>query len=148
MSREFAEILITVVTAVEAGLLLFIAEVVQKLMVELEPDRFRWFLGRLEHHAMRSPTTLAGSLLTTLACIPYFIFFGFGNLWFVAGIVVWLAGAVASKLLNTPLYRTVAGLADTDVAALTEQRRKLGTANRLRAWVTLASVVLMLVGLA
>jgi len=34
------------------------------------------------------------------------------------------------------------------VAALTEQRRKLGTANRLRAWVTLASVVLMLVGLA
>jgi hypothetical protein len=148
MTRQFVEILITVVTAVEAGLLLFIAEVVQKLMNELEPERFRWFLGRLEFHAMRSPTALAGSLLTTVACIPYFILFGFGNGWFTAGIVLWLAGAVGSKLFNTPIYRRVAALGDTDTVELGEQRRRLGVANLFRSLTTLAAVVLMLVGLA
>lgn len=148
MSREFAEILIAVVTTIEAGLLLFIAEVVQRVMNEMDPPQFRHFLGRLEHYAMRSPTVLTGSLLTTVAAIPYFIFFGFGNWWFTAGIVVWFLAAVASKIFNAPIYKRVAGLHDTDVAELLEQRRMLRMANVVRALSTLASVALMIIGLA
>lgn len=148
MTREFAEMLIVVATTIEAGLLLFISEVVQRVMNEMEPAHFRRFLGRLEHFAMRSPTVLAGSLLTTLAAIPYFIFFGFGNWWFVAGIIVWFAAAVASKMFNAPIYKRVAGLHDADIAELQELRRRLRLANAVRALTTLASVVLMVIGLA
>ncbi|WP_448004268.1 hypothetical protein [Agromyces bauzanensis] len=148
MSQDFTEILIAVATTVEAGLLLFIAEVVQRVMDEMDAAQFRRFLGRLEHFAMRSPTVLAGSLVTTVACIPYFIFFGFDNWWFTAGIIVWFLAAVASKIFNAPIYKRVAGLHDTDVAELLEQRRMLRTANVVRALTTLASVVLMIIGLA
>lgn len=148
MNREFAEILIAVATTVEAGLLLFIAEVVQRVMNEMDATQFRRFLGRLEHFAMRSPTVLAGSLVTTVAAIPYFLFFGFGNWWFTAGIVVWFLAAVASKIFNAPIYKRVAGLHDTDVAELLDERRRLRMANMVRALTTLASVVLMVVGLA
>jgi hypothetical protein len=147
MSRDFAEVLIIVVTTIEAGLLLFIAEVIQRLMNEMDAAQFRRFLGRLEHFAMRSPTALAGSLLTTLACIPYFIFFGFGNWWFTAGIVVWFLSAVASKIFNAPIYKRVATLSETDDEELLALRQKLQTANFVRALTTLLSVVLMLIGL-
>jgi hypothetical protein len=147
MSREFAEVLIIVITTIEAGLLLFIAEVVQRLMNEMDAPQFRSFLGRLEHYAMRSPTALAGSLLTTFACIPYFIFFGFGNWWFTAGIIVWFLSAVASKVFNAPIYKRVASLGETDVEELVSLRRRLQAANFLRALTTLISVILMVIGL-
>jgi hypothetical protein len=148
MSQTVAEILIIVATAIEAGLLMFIAEVIQKIMNEMDEAAFKHFLSRLEYRAMRSPTAFTGSLLTSLAAIPYFIFYGFSNWWFTAGIAVWYLGAVASKIFNLPIYRKVAALDSTDTARLREERRKLQSANTIRAMITFLSVVLMVIGLA
>ncbi len=148
MTRDFIEILIIVATTIEAGLLMFISEVIQKIMNELDEATFKHFLGRLEHYAMRSPTAMAGSLLTTIACIPYFIFFGFNNWWFTAGIVVWFLSSVASKIFNLPIYKKVGSLNNMDTAELKEERRKLQTANIIRAMTTFLSVILMVIGLA
>jgi hypothetical protein len=148
MTREFAEILIIVATTIEAGILMFVSEVIQKVMNEMDAATFKAFLGRLEHRAMRSPTALAASLVTTIACIPYFIYFGFGNRWFTAGIVVWFLSAAGSKVLNLPIYNSVGKLPDTETIKLEAARKKLQSANVVRASTILISVVLMVVGLA
>ena len=148
MTRTFTEILILIPTTLAAGFLLAVAGVIQKVMNNLDETTFKHFLALLEHHAMRSPFALSVSLLTSIAAIPYWIYFGFGHWWFTAGLILWFVAATLGKVLNLPIYKKVKELSDSQTEALNAERQKLQTANDVRAWLTFASVVLMVISLA
>lgn len=50
MTRTFAEILILIPTAFEAGFLLAVSGVIQKVMNDLDEGSFKHFLKLLEYH--------------------------------------------------------------------------------------------------
>jgi hypothetical protein len=75
--------------------------------------------------------------------IPYFIFYGFHHWWFIAGLLFFVLSSVAGKMLNLPIYYRINVLGSSDVAALAEERRKLQTANWIRALLGLVSTILM-----
>jgi hypothetical protein len=53
--------------------------------------------------------------------------------------------SVAGKLLNLPIYGRIAASGSGDVARLRKERRKLQTANWVRALLCLVSTVLMVI---
>ena len=148
MTRSFAEILLLIPTTLATGLLMFVAGVIQKIMNDLDEATFQRFMRLLEKRAMRSPFALIVSTIPFAGAIPYFIFYGFSNWWFTAGIVVFTIASVVSKSLNLPIYKRIFALDSGDAARLSEERRKLQSANILRAAIQFVSVVLMVVGLA
>ncbi len=147
MSQAFAEILILIPTTLAAGFLLAVSGVIQKVMDDLDEGAFKYFLTRLEYRAMRSPFALSVSLLTSVAAVPYWFFYGLSNWWFTTGLIVWFIASILSKVLNMPIYKKVKELENTQTESLRGERKKLKTANGIRAWLTFASVILMVIGL-
>ncbi len=143
MSQSEAEVLILAINALGAGILLFVAGVVQRIMNELDELDFKRFLNLLDKSAMADPFAVTVATLPIIAALLYFVAFGFGHWWFTAGLIAWLVGGVITKLSNFPIYERVANPKNVDPAELREQRRKLQVANNGRAWLTLASVLLM-----
>ena len=82
---------------------------------------------------------------TFVALIPYFIFYRFNHWWFIADMLFYVLASISGKALNFPIYDRIAGLASRDVAALSQERRKLQTANRVRSLLCLISISLMVI---
>jgi len=143
MNETAAEAIILAINALGAGILLFIAGVVQKLMNEMDESDFKQFLNALDRTAMTSPLVVTVATLPLIAAVIYFVAFGFHHWWFTAGFVVWLAGSTITKITNMPVYKWVGDPRNIDPEELQRQRRKLRLGNDLRAWLTLFSVVLM-----
>jgi hypothetical protein len=143
MNETTAEALILAVNALGAGILLFVAGVAQKMMDDLEPPAFKRFLNALDKAAMTSPVLVTVATLPIIAAVAYFVAYGFGHWWFTAGFVLWMIGSTITKVSNLPVYKWVANPANNDPEELKRQRRILGRANNLRAWITLGSVILM-----
>jgi hypothetical protein len=148
MTQEFAEVLLLVPSALATGFLVFIAGVVQRVMNDLDEATFQRFLMLLDKRATRSPYAVTVSTVTFIGAVPYFIFFGFDNWWFTAGIILYFVASIVSKSYNIPIYKRIFALASSDTDQLREERRKLQSANRLRATIQFASIVLMVIGLA
>jgi hypothetical protein len=92
---------------------------------------------------MTNPFAVTVATLPLIAAVLYFPVYGFGHRWFGAGLVAWLIGSAITKITNMPVYKWVGDPNNTNPEQLREKRRTLGLGNTLRAWVTLASVVLM-----
>jgi hypothetical protein len=148
MTQTFAEILLMIPMALTTGFLMFIAGVIQGVMNELDEAAFKRFMTLLYKHAVRSPYAIIVSTITWVGVIPYFIFYGFNNWWFLAGLILWTVASIVSKALNLPIYNRIFALEGSNVARLREERRKLQSANILRAALSFASVVLVVIGLA
>lgn len=148
MTRMFAEILLVAPMILNTGFLIFIAGVIQGIMNEIGEGEFKRFLARLHKHATRSPYTVIVSSVTFVGVIPYFIFYRFHNGWFTAGIVLWFIASIVSKSTNLPLYDRIFAIEDDDVTQLRDARKKLQGANIVRATLSLASVILVLIGFA
>lgn len=143
MSQSFAEVLLLTVTTLSVGYLLFIATALQSTMQLQREEEFGTFLPLLFRVASRSVYMVVTGLATLAGAIPYFIIYGFDNVWFTAAMVTYLASSVAGKVLNLPVYEAVANLEASQAEELGEQRHRLRTANWVRALLALASVVLM-----
>jgi hypothetical protein len=143
MSRSVAEVIILAINALGAGILMFIARVVQTIMNEMDELEFKRFLNRLDRAAMGEPFAVTVATLPFIAAVLYFLAFGFVHWWFTAGFVVWTAGSIVTKVTNIPIYQWAADPKNTDPPDLRQQRRKLQLGNNVRAWTTLVSVVLM-----
>lgn len=148
MTQTFAEILLLVPSALCTGFLIFIAGVIQGVMNDMEEGTFQHFMRLLDKHAMRSPYAITVSSITFVGTIPYFIFYGFHNWWFSAGIILFWVASIISKSFNLPIYKRIFALESSDVVQLREERGKLQGANLLRATIQSASIVLMVIGLA
>ena len=145
MTRTFAEILILIPSTLTTGYLMFVATVLQRVMNELDEATFGRFVPLLLRKATRSVYAIASSSVTFVAMIPYFFFYGFQHWWFTAGLVFFVLSSVAGKLLNLPIYGRIAASGSGDVARLRKERRKLQTANWVRALLCLVSTVLMVI---
>jgi hypothetical protein len=143
MNQSEAEVLILAINALGAGILMFVAGVVQKIMDELDELDFKRFLNLLGQKAMADPFAVTVATLPIIAAVLYFLAYGFGHWWFTAGFIAWLVGSSITKVTNMPVYEWVADPRNTDPAEFRNQRRKLKLANNARAWITLTSVILM-----
>ena len=143
MSQPVAEVLILAMNALGAGLLLFIAGVLQKIMNELDELEFKRFVNLLDHAAMADAFAVTVATLPIVAAAGYLLAYGFTHWWFVAGFVVWAAGSTLTKLINMPIYQWLADSNHTDSGQIRQQRRRLHFGNSLRAWTTFGSVILM-----
>lgn len=148
MTRTFAEILLIIPAVLNTGFLMFIAGVIQGVMNDMDAAAFQRFLTILHKHALKSPYAVTVASITFVGMVPYFIFYGFHNLWFTAGLILWTVASIASKVFNLPIYERIFALESSDVIRLNEERRKLQSANILRATLSFASVVLMVIGFA
>jgi hypothetical protein len=145
MTQTFAEVLILIPSTLTTGYLMFVATVLQRVMNELDEATFGRFVPLLLRKATRSVYAVVSSSITFVAMIPYLIFYGFQHWWFTAGLAFFVLSSVAGKLLNLPIYNRIAALGYDDVAKLKEERRKLQTANWVRALLCLVSTVLMVI---
>jgi len=143
MNESAAEALILAINALGAGILLFIAGVLQKIMDGMDESAFRRFLKALDRTAMSNHLTVTVATLPIIAAVLYFAAYGFNHWWFTAGFIAWLIGSGITKITNMPVYQWVADPKNNDPEELKKQRRKLRLGNNLRAWLTFASVVLM-----
>jgi hypothetical protein len=148
MTRTFAETLLIIPAVLNTGFLMFIAGVIQGVMNDMDEAAFKRFLTVLYKHALKSPYAVTVASITFVGMVPYFIFYGFHNWWFTAGLVLWVVASIVSKSFNLPIYKRVFALESSDVVRLKEERRKLQSANILRATLSFASVVLMVIGFA
>ena len=143
MTQSDAEVIILTMNALGAGILMFVAGVVQKILDHLDAPDFKRFANLLGKSAMSDPFAVTVATLPIIAAPLYFVAYGFKHRWFTAGLVAWLVGSSITKVTNMPIYDRLANSRYNDTAALLEDRRKLRLANNARAWVTLVSVLLM-----
>ena len=143
MSETTAEVILIAFNGIGAGVLVFVNGVVQKIMNQMDELEFKRFMNMLDKAAMSDPIAVTVATLPVLAALAYWIAFGFGHWWFTAGIVVWAVGSAMTKVVNMPIYQWLANPNNTDREELRIKRRKLQLGNKMRAWTTLASVVLM-----
>lgn len=151
MTQTFAEILILIPSVLNAGYLVWIADVLQQIMNDLDEVSFGRFMPLLYKRGVGSAYAVVTSSITFVAMIPYFIFYGFNHWWFIAGLIFFLLSSVAGKVLNLPLYNRFLALAKRDLSQpdvaqqLREDRRKLQMANWVRASICVVSIVLMVI---
>lgn len=146
MNQTFAEILLLVPSALCTGFLIFVAGVIQRVMNDMDEASFHSFLSLLHKRALKSPYAVAVSSITFVGMVPYWIFFGFNNWWFSAGLIVYIIASIISKSFNLPIYKRILALKSTDTHLLSEERKKLQKANLLRATIQSISILLMVIG--
>lgn len=137
MEQNTAEILIVVINALGAGILIFVARVLQPIMNAMNPEVFKSFLNTLNHHAMRDPFSVTIATLPLIAFVAYAAKYGVGHPWFISGFVVWIIGSAITKIINMPIYKSVEQSASVPPDVLRRQCAKLQIGNSLRAWITL-----------
>lgn len=139
MTRALAEILLFASLAINAALLIFIAGVLRRVMNDMDESQFKQFVVSLVRHSKKSPFMLIVLNIPFFGAIPYFYFYGFDNRWLAAGLVVWLVAGGIGKAMKLPVYKAVE---TSDVARLSEERRKLNAGNLLQATLNSAAAML------
>lgn len=86
MPQSTAEVPILAINALGAGIPLFIARVVQKIMDDMDELVFKRFLISLGHAAMTDALAVTIATLPIIAAVLYFVAYGFGHWWFTAAL--------------------------------------------------------------
>jgi hypothetical protein len=118
LTQTFVEILLLVPTALWAGFVIFVAGVIQGVMNDLDEAEFKRFLILLKTRALRSPYAIGVSSITFVGMVPYFIYYGFSNRRFTAGLVLWVITSIVSKATVLPIYARVDALESSDLSRL------------------------------
>jgi hypothetical protein len=126
MTRTFAEVLLITPSALSAGVLIFVAEVLQQVINDLDEATFARIVVLLYRRAVRAVVFVTLSTLTFVGMVPYFYFYGFSNRWFTAGLALFTMASIVGKVLNLPIYNRVIALEGNDVSRLREERVKRG----------------------
>jgi hypothetical protein len=146
MSQKLAELLLLISSALFTGVVIFVADVLQRVMNDLDEATFGRFVTILYKRAVRGIFFVTFASLTFIGMIPYFFSWGFANSWFAAGLVVFALSSIISKALSLPVCKRVIALEGSDSIRLGEERLKLQGANNIRAVLCALSLVLMAVG--
>lgn len=141
------ETLLLVFTALTTGFVVFASGVFQNIMESVDEATFKKLLAELTNNALKSPFIIGLSMATAIGMIPYWIFYGFGNLWFSAGLILWLITSVVAKMTRLPIYKRVQELESSNIKELNEERKKLHSTSVLSWSLSVTIVILMLIGI-
>jgi hypothetical protein len=147
MTQHFAETLLFTSVAINAALLIFFAGVLRKIMNAVDEATFKNLTELLVSYSSRSPFMILILNIPLLLAIPYFYFYGFGNGWLTAGIVLWLVSGSVAKILKLPAYKGVSVLKSDNNDQLKEMRNKINKGNIFQAAFYSIAVILMAFGL-
>ncbi len=129
------------------GLLLFVADVLQRIYNDMTEREFARFLPLQFKRGGYSVFAVASQSIPFFGIFIYPIFFGFGDVLFLAGLFVFNLSIVASRFTTTSLYKKILETDSGDAAKLNMHRKALGRGNSLRAPIALAGFILMLASL-
>jgi hypothetical protein len=146
MTKTFAETLLFASVATNAALLIFFAGVFRKMMNAVDAATFKNLTELLVRYSSRSPFMIIALNLPFIGAIPYYYFYGFGNWWITAGLILWLVSGSVSKIIKLPVYKAISTLNSDDAVQLNEMRNKVNTGNLLQAILYSAAVLLMAFG--
>jgi hypothetical protein len=144
MDETTAEVIIITINALGAGILFFVSGIAQKLMDDMDAMEFKLFMNKMGRTAMTDPFSVTIATIPLFALVFYFAAFGFGHGWFIFGALVWLIASIITKVVNLPVYNWLGDPKNTDPGQLRQKRDTLRMGNKSRAWLTLVSIVLML----
>jgi hypothetical protein len=144
MEETAVEVIIIAINAMGAGTLFFVSGVAQKLMDEMNVLEFKRFMNKLGRTVMTDPFAVIIATIPIFAFVFYFVEFGFNHGWFTSGLLVWMIAGTITKVVNLPVYKWLGEPKNTDSGELLKKRDTLRMGNRLRAWLTLVSIILML----
>ena len=145
MTQALAEVLLLASMVANATLLIFIAGVLQRVMNDMDVATFKEFVESLVRHSTRSPFMIIALNIPLIGAIPFYYFYGFGSRWISAGLALWLAGGLVSKLIKLPIYRSIKATDRGDEVRLGQQRKNLHAGNLLQAALNSLAVALMVV---
>ncbi len=147
MTRNFIETLLFATVAINAALLIFIADVLRKMMNAMDEAAFKNSIELLVKYSSASPFMIVALNIPLLMAIPYYYICGFGNWWVTAGLIVWFVAGCISKIYKLPVYKSISILRSDQVLELKKERHKFNAGNVWQAAFYIASAVLIIAGL-
>ena len=144
MDKVTVQLILAGLATVYAGLLLFIADVLNVAFKDMEVIAFRDFMGRLYRRASRSTVIILGGAVPFFGMFAYIFLYGFRDHLFLLGILVFNLSIVASSLVNAPLYKRIQALGPEDGQQLAAARSALCRANWIRAAIATIGMIMML----
>lgn len=133
MTKNLIESLLFSSVAINAALLIFIADVLRKMMNAVDEAAFKHSIGLLDRYSSRSLFMIVALNIPLILAVPYYYLYGFGNRWITAGLVLWLIAGSLSKVYKLPVYKALSSLQNTAVAEINKERGKFNTGNVFQA---------------
>ena len=146
-TQNSIEILLLVSTSLTTGFVVFATGVYQKIMNGVDEATFKILLAELSKNALKSPFIIGLSLVTMLGMVPYFYYGGLSNIWFTAGLALWIITSIIAKMTRLPIYKRVGDLDSSETIQLRAERERLNRTSILNAGLSITIVLLMVIGL-
>lgn len=147
MTKNFLESLIFGSVAINAALLIFIADVLRKMMNAVDEPTFKNLVTLMVRYSSRSPFMILALNIPLIAAVPYYYRYGFSNWWITAGLVLWLVAGSLSKFFKLPVYKALPSLQNTAIDEIKKQRGKFNSGNVFQAILYSAATILVAFGL-
>jgi hypothetical protein len=101
----------------------------------------------LVKYLSKSPFMILALNIPLLLAAQYYYWYGFGDWWITAGLVLWLIAGSLSKVYKLPVYKALVTLQSIAAIEIAKERRKFNTGNIFQAILYSGSVVLIGFGL-
>lgn len=148
MTETIAKLVIIASTGLATGVLLFVFDVLQRILYDFTLVEFGRFMPLLYQRAGYSVFVVTTMSIPFFGMFIYIIVFGFKDIVFIAGMVIFALALVVSNMTNKPIYNNINDREPGDVEGLEEVRDSLRNANMTRALIALAGFVTMVASLA
>ena len=147
MTQHLIETLLFASVAMNAAMLLFITDILGKMMNAVDVAAFKNLIALMYRYSTKSAFMIIGLNLPMLVAILYYYAYGFDNRWITAGLLVWLFAGSLSKIYKLPVYKALVKLDDEAVVEIEKQRRKFNAGNLFQAILYVVATVLVGLGL-
>lgn len=148
MNEHMLQIAIAFPAALFSGIVLFLASVLRRTFENITETEYHALFTQIIHNGRRSILINTIVLFPPVALIVYLARYGFADVLFITGVLVYSVGSfVLSRLWNEPAYSQLLTTPRTDIEATARLRSKLNRSNRARAILSTVGVLLMALAL-
>ena len=147
MTKNLLESLLFSSVAINAALLIFIADVLRKMMNSVDEAAFKNLIALMVRYSSRSPFMILVLNIPLILAVPYYYWYGFGNKWITAGLALWLVAGSFSKAYKLPVYQALASLQNNAIGEIKKERGKFNAGNVFQAILYTVAAVLIAFGL-
>ncbi len=145
MNQITVEVLLIIPLVFFLSVLMFLAGPLRSVMNKMSPNASKEFISQLFKLGQRSVFMLTITNITALGMIPYFIIYGFNNVWFTSGLALFIVTASVAKVYKLPIYKKITTLSATSPEWM-NARSKMHKGNGLQALFTFIAICVMTVG--